>query len=109
MTANVVAESRSAYDAFVSKIAPATLGKQEWTGVCATCHGNLGQGGYGPAISSSTLLTSKASLVGLLRNGLDTTRPGAMPPVGITWTSAQIDALAAYVKQNVYKAAPVGG
>ncbi|HZT45386.1 MAG TPA: cytochrome c oxidase subunit II, partial [Gaiellaceae bacterium] len=109
MRATVVAESRSAYQAFISKTARQTLGKQEFQGVCATCHGMQGQGGYGPAISSSTLLTQRSSLVQLLRNGLDTARPGAMPPVGNTWTNTQIDALAAYVKKHIYKGAASGG
>ncbi len=108
MLATVVAEPAPAYRAYVSRTASATIGKQEWTGVCATCHGNLGQGGYGPDISGSTLLTSRSSLVGILRMGLDTSRPGAMPPVGSTWSNAQIDAIVAYAKKNIYKAAPAG-
>jgi cytochrome c oxidase subunit 2 len=108
MTATVVAESASAYRRYISQTAPATIGRQEWSGVCATCHGNLGQGGYGPTISTSPLLASKASLIGILRNGLDTVRPGAMPPVGITWDKAQIDAIAAYVTKHIYKPATAG-
>jgi cytochrome c oxidase subunit II len=82
-----------------------TIGKQIWNGVCATCHGNLGQGGYGPAISSSTLLTQGSGLTGILRNGFDTpSRPGAMPPVGDTWTQEEIDSLVAYVKHHIYRA-----
>jgi cytochrome c oxidase subunit 2 len=109
MTATVVAQSRSLYDRYISKTAPATLGKQEWTGVCATCHGMTGKGGYGPDISSSTLLVSRSALLGVLRNGVDTTRPGVMPPVGITWNNAQIDGIVAYVKRHIYKPTPVGG
>lgn len=109
MQATVQAEPQQAYQRYISTTAGQTIGKQEWTGVCATCHGNLGHGGYGPNISASTLLTSRASLLGILRQGLDTTRAGAMPPVGITWNNAQIDALAAYVKKHIYKAAPLGG
>lgn len=109
MLATVVAESRADYNSYISKTAPATIGRQEWQGVCATCHGPLGQGGYGPAIANSTLLTSVASLRGILRKGVDTPKPGAMPPVGKTWNHAQIAALVAYVKKHVYKAVPVGG
>ena len=109
MTATVVAESRSLYDTFVSRTTWATLGQQEWSGVCATCHGNLGQGGYGPPIASSTLLNQPSALDGIVRNGFDTpARPGAMPPVGDTWTDAQMAALNAYVKRHVYKGAPAG-
>lgn len=109
MRATVQVGSRRQYQDYVSTDAWKTIGRQEWNGVCATCHGNLGQGGYGPAISNSTLLKSQSSLVGILRSGLDTpARPGAMPPVGNTWTRRQISALVAYVSKNVYKAAPAG-
>ena len=109
MQASVVAESQRAYSNYISNTAKQTIGQQEWGGVCATCHGNLGKGGYGPDISASTLLTSRSSLLGVLRQGIDTTRAGAMPPVGNTWTNAQIDALVAYVKKHIYTSAPVGG
>jgi cytochrome c oxidase subunit II len=109
MQASVVAESQRAYSNYISNTAKQTIGQQEWGGVCATCHGNLGKGGYGPDISASTLLTSRSSLLGVLRQGVDTTRAGAMPPVGNTWTNAQIDALVAYVKKHIYTSAPVGG
>ena len=99
MTARVVAESQPAYEADVGTQAMATLGQQEWSGVCATRHGNLDQGGYGPNIASNSLLVQVAGLRGILRNGF----------VGDTWNSAQIDALVAYVKKHIYKAAPVGG
>jgi cytochrome c oxidase subunit II len=107
MTATVVAEPRRFYHTYVTRTAPETLGEQEWTGVCATCHGNLGQGGYGPAIANSTLITQASGLEGILRNGFTGTR-GAMPPVGDTWTNQQISALIAYVQKHIYKAAPAG-
>ena len=108
MTARVVAESQAAYDAYIGAQAAATIGKQEWSGVCATCHGNLGQGGYGPNIATNATVVQVTGLTAILRNGFDGPT-GAMPPVGDTWNSTQIKALVAYVKKNVYKAAPVGG
>jgi len=107
MFASVSAVSGAAYRSFITTTAPATLGHQEWTGVCATCHGNLGQGGYGPAIANNTLLTQPVALAQILRNGVNGTQ-GAMPPVGNTWTRAQIAALAAFTKRHIYKAAPLG-
>jgi cytochrome c oxidase subunit II len=107
MESTVVAESQQAYDNYISSSAKQTIGQQEWSGVCATCHGNLGQGGYGPAISSNTVLTQPVSLAGILHNGVTGTT-GAMPPVGNTWTNAQISALVAYVKKHIYKSAPAG-
>jgi cytochrome c oxidase subunit 2 len=108
MLAKVVAEPQQAYKTYVSTTADQTIGQQEWGGVCATCHGNLGQGGYGPAIANNTLLTQPAALAQILHNGVVGTT-GAMPPVGDTWTKRQIDALVAYTKQHIYKAAPAGG
>ncbi|HLX33365.1 MAG TPA: cytochrome c oxidase subunit II [Gaiellaceae bacterium] len=107
MLASVVAEPRAQYDAYIAKTAAATIGKQEWGGVCATCHGNLGQGGYGPAIASNTTITSEKALRSLLRYGVNGTQ-GAMPPVGDTWDDHQITSLVAYLKQHIYKAAPIG-
>ena len=84
-----------------------TIGKQIWNGVCATCHGNLGQGGYGPAIANNSLLIQRNALAGIVHDGF-TGSQGAMPPVGDTWTAAELNALAAYVKKNIYKASPTG-
>jgi cytochrome c oxidase subunit 2 len=108
MRAVVLAESGQAYRHYVSTVARQTIGQQEWGGVCATCHGNLGQGGYGPNIASNSILTQASALTGILRNGF-TGSLGAMPPVGNTWSHGQIAALIAYVKKHIYKAAPVGG
>jgi cytochrome c oxidase subunit 2 len=107
MLATVSVKSGAAYRSFISHVAPATIGKQIWTGVCATCHGNLGQGGYGPAIANNTLLTQSSALAGIVHNGF-TGSQGAMPPVGDTWNKAELDSLLAYVKKHVYKAAPAG-
>jgi cytochrome c oxidase subunit 2 len=109
MLARVIAEPAADYRSYVTQKAVATLGQQEFQGVCATCHGMSGQGGYGPALSSSPLVTQRTSLEQILHNGLDTSRPGVMPPVGDTWTNAQIDALAAYVTAHIYKGATSGG
>jgi cytochrome c oxidase subunit II len=107
MLATVKAQSADSYRTFITKTAHATLGAQEWSGVCASCHGNLGQGGYGPAISNNTIITQPSALAGILRNGVNGTT-GAMPPVGDTWTDGQILALVRYMQKNIYKPAPVG-
>lgn len=69
MLATVYAQSQAAYEHYISKVAKETIGKQEWGGVCAICHGNLGEGGYGPSIRSNTLLTQPAALFAVIRNG----------------------------------------
>jgi mono/diheme cytochrome c family protein len=103
----VVAGSRQSYEHYISTVARQTIGAQIWGGVCATCHGNLGQGGYGPAIASNSLLAQPAGLSGIVHNGFVGTQ-GAMPPVGDTWTKAEFDALARYVKKHIYKASAAG-
>ncbi|HKC76849.1 MAG TPA: cytochrome c oxidase subunit II [Gaiellaceae bacterium] len=108
MLATVDVGSQASYKNYVSTVAPTTIGQQEWGGVCATCHGNLGQGGYGPAIANNSIITQKSALTGILENGF-TGSQGAMPPVGRGWTNAQISALVAYVKKHIYTTAPAGG
>ena len=104
MTARVIATSNADYRTTVTTTAPVNLGKAEFTGVCATCHGMTGQGGYGPNLSSNPLLTQTAGLLAIVQNGR-----GKMPAVGDTWTKTQLQALAAYVKTHVYKGAASGG
>jgi cytochrome c oxidase subunit 2 len=103
MTARVVATTDQGYQAAVTATARANLGKAEFTGVCATCHGMTGEGGYGPNLSNNPL-TQKAGLLSIVQSGR-----GKMPAVGDTWTNAQLQALAAYVKTHVYKGAASGG
>lgn len=104
MAARVIATSPADYQSFVSSQTPADLGKAEYQGVCATCHGMQGQGGYGKVLSSSSLVTQRSALAEIVRNGRN-----KMPPVGDTWTNAQIDALVAYTKSHIYKGASTSG
>lgn len=104
MTARVIATTDDAFQTATTTAATANLGRTEFTGVCATCHGMTGQGGYGPNLSSNPLLTQKAGLLSIVQNGR-----GRMPAVGNSWTPGQLDALAAYVRTHVYKGASSGG
>jgi cytochrome c oxidase subunit 2 len=104
MTARVIATSDASFQNAIGTTATANLGHAEYTGVCATCHGMTGQGGYGPNLSNNPLLTQKAGLLSIVQNGR-----GKMPAVGDSWTKGQLDALAAYVKSRVYKGASSGG
>jgi cytochrome c oxidase subunit 2 len=108
MLATVAAKPVSSYHTYVTQVAPATLGGQEWSGVCATCHGGLGQGGYGPPIATNSILTQPVALGQILRHGVTGTT-GAMPPVGRKWTNAQITSLVAYLKKHIYKPGAVSG
>jgi cytochrome c oxidase subunit 2 len=71
------------------------LGKETWEGVCAKCHGLAGEGGIGPRVASSIVLSDPAAIENLVRNGRRT-----MPAVGSGWTSEQIAALANYLKES---------
>ncbi|HEU0246433.1 MAG TPA: cytochrome c oxidase subunit II [Gaiellaceae bacterium] len=75
------------------------LGEEEWEGVCAKCHGLSGEGGIGPRIAGSIVLSDPAAVEDLVQNGRRT-----MPAVGSGWTSEQIEALANYLREN-----PPGG
>jgi len=103
MEAHVVVTSEAAYEKNVST-APAGLGRAEFQGVCATCHGMTGQGGYGPNLANNPLLTQPSGLIAIVRDGRN-----RMPAVGDTWTNAQMQALVTYLKAHVYKGAASGG
>lgn len=105
MLTRVIVVDQDAYESTLkAKTTPAELGRTEYQGVCATCHGMKGEGGYGPALASSSLLTQQSSLESIVRNGRN-----LMPPVGDTWTDAQIKALADYTKKHIYKGAATSG
>jgi cytochrome c oxidase subunit 2 len=105
MRATVIATSDADYRSWLAGAATTDLGRAEFQGVCATCHGMKGQGGYGPALDTNPIVTQAAGLESIIRNGR-----GRMPAVATGWTKEQVDALLAYLKKNVYKgAAPSGG
>lgn len=105
MTGRVIALPRARYATqLAAASASANVGRAEFTGVCATCHGMSGQGGYGPNLANNPLLTQPSGLESIVRNGR-----GKMPAVGDTWTNAQMQALVSYVKAHVYKGAASGG
>jgi cytochrome c oxidase subunit 2 len=104
MRARVIATTAQEYAAYVGKTAKTDLGRAEFDGVCATCHGMKGEGGYGPNLASNPLLTQATGLAAIVRNGR-----GLMPPVGDTWTKAQMQALADYASKHVYTGASSGG
>jgi cytochrome c oxidase subunit 2 len=104
MRARVIVTSAQEYQTYVTTGASADLGRAEYDGVCATCHGMQGQGGYGTVLSTSPLLTQYSALASRVRNG-----GIRMPAVGDTWTNAQMRALFDYVKKHIYKGAAAGG
>ena len=102
MRATVEAGSRQQYQHYLATWQE-TIGKQLWNGVCATCHGNLGQGGYGPRDRQQ--LGARPEVVAREHPPRRRHRlAGTMPPVGDTWTEAEINHLVYYVKRHIYKA-----
>jgi cytochrome c oxidase subunit 2 len=104
MRARVLVGTRQEYNRFVRSMAKKELGRAEFEGVCATCHGLQGQGGYGPNLANNPLLTQPSGLESIVRNGR-----GRMPAVGNSWTDTQMQALVRYVKARVFKGASSGG
>jgi cytochrome c oxidase subunit II len=91
----VVSESGESYRSFL-KQAPAQLGKAEFDGVCQTCHGIGGKGGYGPPLAGNSLTQQAKAIDQIVRFGR-----GAMPPVGRGWSDTQMKALTQYLKQHL--------
>ena len=65
MRATVQAVPASDFDSWLrsagaARPASSELGKQEFTGVCAKCHGLAAQGGIGPNIASSAIIRRTA-------------------------------------------------
>jgi cytochrome c oxidase subunit II len=111
MQARVLVESQDEFDTWVEQTARQDLGRNQWAGVCAKCHGLSGGGGYGPAIANSSLLIQPQSLRQLLLAGQNTSGgvEAYMPPVGRGWTGEQFRALEQYLKAAIYKAPSNGG
>ncbi len=71
------------------------LGEETWAGVCAKCHGLAGEGGIGPRIAGSAVLTDPQAVARIVREGIRT-----MPAVGAGWSSEHVRALTTYLQEN---------
>jgi cytochrome c oxidase subunit II len=102
MYTRVTVLDADAYDSWVSdqaQLGKEQLGQQEWTAVCAKCHGFQGQGDIGPVIAGNGTLSNRQELIKLLSHGQNTDQfDDYMPAVGLGWTGRQYDALIAYIK-----------
>jgi cytochrome c oxidase subunit 2 len=98
MPIHVIAEPEQDYQTFLAS-APQRLGKAEFEGVCQTCHGLGGKGGYGPTLAGNPLTQQAGSIAQIVRNGGGTN--GRMPPVGRGWTDTQMTALTDYLRKNL--------
>jgi cytochrome c oxidase subunit 2 len=105
MLATVEVMERAAFDAWLAAEQEAQrepdvdLGRSEWRGYCAKCHGMDGEGGYGPALSPSTL-TDTELVERVVREGRALPGRPVMPPVGRDWTPEQMDSLNAYLEER---------
>src|SRR3954468_16720147 len=63
------------------------LGKLTFDGVCATCHGFQGQGGFGPDLRGNPVFGQPGAIKTLLLNGRN-----KMPAVGRGWNDRQMKA-----------------
>jgi cytochrome c oxidase subunit II len=70
------------------------LGEQIFSGACAKCHGDEGQGLIGPGLSASTVANA-AAVAEIVRNGR-----GKMPQIGEDWDDRQMKALTDYLKER---------
>lgn len=104
MHATVIATSEAEYRDWLAGAASSDLGRSEFQGVCATCHGMTGQGGYGPALDTNAIITQPVGLTSIVRNGR-----GKMPAVGAGWTPEQMQALLVYLRTHIYKGATASG
>jgi cytochrome c oxidase subunit 2 len=101
MLASVEVLERDEFDAWLEErradqsAEGAALGEETWAGVCAKCHGLNGEGGIGPRVAGSAVLTDPEALEDRVRNGIRT-----MPAVGAGWSSEQMRALTTYLQES---------
>jgi cytochrome c oxidase subunit 2 len=105
MLAEVEVVEPAEFDAWLAAEADAqasgtsNLGEETWEGACANCHGLQGQGGVAagaPKLAGSALASDPAAIETVVRNGRN-----LMPPLGQDWTDRQMDALTAYIGDNL--------
>jgi cytochrome c oxidase subunit 2 len=104
MLAEVEVMPRATFDAWLAGQADAQaagssdLGEETYNGACANCHGLAGQGGVAagaPRLAGSAVASDPRAVATIVRGGRN-----AMPPVGREWSTTQMDALTAYLKER---------
>jgi cytochrome c oxidase subunit 2 len=99
MLATVKTVSRADYRTFLATHDPGsqTVAAEAYVGVCSKCHGDHGQGDYGPPLQGRKF--ELGDITRLLKQGR-TTSLGHMPAVGSDWSPAQIAAMVAYLTKT---------
>ena len=72
------------------------LGEITFAGACAKCHGAEGGGLIGPPLEQNPILNDREAVETIVRNGR-----GAMPAIGEGWGDRQMDALVAYLQEEL--------
>ncbi len=105
MLARVEVMDDAAFDSWLAaerreqQVPSTDLGREEWAGFCAKCHGLDGGGGYGPPLAPDTL-TDPEAIDRVAREGREQPGRKVMPPVGRDWTQEQMDSLNAYLEER---------
>jgi mono/diheme cytochrome c family protein len=73
-----------------------TVGASEYASNCAACHGNEGQGAFGPALAGSPTLSSTNFVVGRIINGFV---EHSMPPFGHL-SDEQIAGISTFIRDS---------
>jgi cytochrome c oxidase subunit II len=100
MAAKVVVLPAQEFDSWLSEEArrqeqgESGLGEATFRGVCAKCHGFEGEGLIAPPIRGA--VSDREAVEEIVRNGR-----GEMPAVGKGWEDRQMDALFAYLKEEL--------
>jgi cytochrome c oxidase subunit 2 len=104
MLARVDVLPQAEFDAWLSErktqqdAATSPLGREEFEGACAKCHGLAGEGGAAagaPQLKGSSTVTDAKGIAQLLRAGQK-----LMPAVGRDWSDTQMKAMTDYLKER---------
>ena len=104
MTAQVEVLPQASFDAWLADrktqqdAGTSPLGREEFDGACAKCHGLAGEGGAAadaPPLKGSSTATDAKAVAQLLRSGQN-----QMPAVGRGWSDAQMKAMTDYLKER---------
>jgi cytochrome c oxidase subunit II len=99
MKQKVITTDEAAYEQYLAST-QRNLGRNLFNGVCVTCHGVEGKGGYGPPLRGNPLTQQPDAIANIVRNGRIGTI-GVMPPVGRGWTQPEVNALTSFLKKNL--------
>ena len=110
MLASIEVMPRAAFDRWLAEAGAAQqrgtsdLGRQEWEGVCAKCHGPEVVGEVGPPLQGNPILNDPDAVAEIVRRGR-----GEMPAVGQGWSAVQMRALTRYLRREILRGGQSGG